>query len=324
MSWDYADCVAYVKKNASTSSHRGLLLPMSRRYERGNKKGKSTNISIVFYSMPDFLHLPEIDRLYGRKGSDYIVAGYGPQNIGNRRFDSIVHEYRHTANEYLDYVAKLLGGGEIRKGEIIKGVEGFGSGRAMLDEITAVRHRSLRIMPIWHAKLALPGINWRNAVTLPVYPGQKLASVTDGTLRDYVDAYAKDAPITDGTFRNNTVGVGSGKGSDVVVFFSPEQFDIEIPQDGPGYETDAVLFHELVHVSRQLRGKMTGLPVTGVGNFGNEEEYLATVITNLYLSEKGKDLRGDYNPSSLPEREIMVSGKIVMWVIDPPPKNWAA
>ena len=125
------------------------------------------------------------------------------------------------------------------------------------------------------------------------------------------------APSTD------SGGIGSGKGSDVVVFVSPEQFYAEIPWDGPGFDPDEVLFHELVHVSRQLRGKQTGLPVTGVGNFGNEEEYLATVITNLYLSEKGKDMRGDFDPPIPKERKVLVYCGCTMWSAVPPPKNWA-
>ena len=94
----YDECVAYVKKNASARSRRELLLPMSRRYGRGANASKSTNISVVFYSMPDFLNLREIDRLYGCKGKTYLTIGlgHGPQDVENRPFESVVHEYRHA------------------------------------------------------------------------------------------------------------------------------------------------------------------------------------------------------------------------------------
>ena len=56
---------------------------------------------------------------------------------------------------------------------------------------------------------------------------------------------------------------------------------------GPALETDEVLFHELVHAARTING------VPGVGlevnkGYTNEEEYTAIVLSNVYLSEKGK------------------------------------
>jgi hypothetical protein len=57
-----------------------------------------------------------------------------------------------------------------------------------------------------------------------------------------------------------------------------------------------------------IRGKETHVGVEGRPNFGNIEEYFATVIANIYLSEKGQDdrLRGVYSGG----------GKN-------PPKNWS-
>src|SRR5262249_51865265 len=56
---------------------------------------------------------------------------------------------------------------------------------------------------------------------------------------------------------------------------------------GPGSEADAMLFHELVHASRARNTPMSMEPVTQ-GGYDNEEEYVATVLTNVYLSEKTK------------------------------------
>ena len=49
-----------------------------------------------------------------------------------------------------------------------------------------------------------------------------------------------------------------------------------------------------------IRGKETFVTVEGRPNFGNIEEYFATVIANIYLSEKGKEARlvGAYAPDS--------------------------
>jgi hypothetical protein len=56
--------------------------------------------------------------------------------------------------------------------------------------------------------------------------------------------------------------------------------------DGPASRPDEVLFHELVHACRELRGVLYRSGVNG--GFDNEEEYLAVVIDNIYLSEKGQ------------------------------------
>ncbi|MFL6971977.1 MAG: hypothetical protein ACJ8F2_08675 [Xanthobacteraceae bacterium] len=289
MSWDYAQCVDYVKRNAPASSRPGLLMPASRSY-----KPKFPNISLLYYSMPDWLAIFEL----------------GPRFIGQRKFDSIAHEYKFVAQTYQKKVGKLL-----------DCIAGFGSGVALLQELAAARGRTLRIMPHWHwkqANLAGP----RNSSPRPVNPGEKLADVVDGTRPNTVNAYARGTPILDDN-RQPTGEIGTGKGSNVVLFYSPEDWEHKDSTDGPGFEPDEVLFHELVHVSRDLRGFHTGRPVEG--DFGNEEEYLATTIANLYLSEKGKELRGVYNspPEGSRTREIKVGGQTKFRVIDPPPKNWA-
>ena len=42
----------------------------------------------------------------------------------------------------------------------------------------------------------------------------------------------------------------------------------------------------MVHASRMMRGSSFTLPVNQ--GYGNEEEYLSVVLTNVYLSEKGQ------------------------------------
>jgi hypothetical protein len=64
---------------------------------------------------------------------------------------------------------------------------------------------------------------------------------------------------------------------------------------GPGYEADAVLFHELVHATRARAGAVNLRSVNP--GYSNEEEFIAVVLANIYLSEKtgGKRwLRGNY------------------------------
>ena len=45
------------------------------------------------------------------------------------------------------------------------------------------------------------------------------------------------------------------------------------------------------------------LPIQGRGGYGNIEEYFATVITNIYLSDKGETaLRGLYGNDEIHRR----------------------
>ncbi|MBL8250499.1 MAG: hypothetical protein JNK31_02395 [Candidatus Competibacter sp.] len=289
MSWDFDQCADYVKRNAPASTRPALLLPASRAYSP-----KFPNLFILYYSMPDWLAIFEL----------------GPRHVGSRKFESVAHQYRFVAQSYHGKVAKLL-----------DGIAGFGSGTALLQEIAAAGRHSVRVLPHWHwkqANLAGP----RNASVRSVRADEKLASAVNGTFPNTADAYAKGAPILDDN-RRPTSEIGTGKGSDVVLFYSPEDWERKDSTDGPGFEPDEVLFHELVHATRDLRGFHTGLPVDG--DFGNEEEYLATTLANLYLSEKGKPLRGTYDEPSERRRtrEIKVGGRAIFRVIDPPPKGWA-
>jgi hypothetical protein len=87
-----------------------------------------------------------------------------------------------------------------------------------------------------------------------------------------------------------------------------------------------------VHVSRMFRGKQTGIQVDAKkARYGNLEEYLATTIANMFLSEKGRPLRGVYIIPEKPRREVRLVQKTSsggthvasFWVVDPMPKGSA-
>jgi hypothetical protein len=64
-----------------------------------------------------------------------------------------------------------------------------------------------------------------------------------------------------------------------------------------GHEADQVLFHELIHTHRSASSLLPAHDELhgGLAGYWNEEEFLAVVLTNIYISEtKGKGMRGDY------------------------------
>jgi hypothetical protein len=97
-------------------------------------------------------------------------------------------------------------------------------------------------------------------------------------------------------------GSGLGTGTDSVINFSPDLLTSEAGRrmfSGPGSKVDEALFHEMVHVSRCMRGVAFRLPVNQ--GYSNEEEYISVVMTNVYLSEKGEpQLRGRHARPNIP------------------------
>ena len=81
------------------------------------------------------------------------------------------------------------------------------------------------------------------------------------------------------------LSVGKGGGSDSTIQFTPGMYTGSVMAK-EAKAPDEVLFHEMVHASRQMRGVHDDLPVNA--GYRNQEEYLAIVLTNIYMSEKGQ------------------------------------
>ncbi|HJQ61192.1 MAG TPA: hypothetical protein VJ890_30080, partial [Vineibacter sp.] len=57
----------------------------------------------------------------------------------------------------------------------------------------------------------------------------------------------------------------------------------------PGFEADEVLLHELVHAARALSGDFDAAAMKGaMAPYDTEEEFVAIMVANIYISEKGK------------------------------------
>jgi hypothetical protein len=72
----------------------------------------------------------------------------------------------------------------------------------------------------------------------------------------------------------------------------------------PSNAPDEVLYHELVHASRYVNGVFDGEPVNK--GYDDAEEYLAIVLTNIYMSEKGQWIfAGDHDVGILQGRDAI-------------------
>jgi hypothetical protein len=111
-------------------------------------------------------------------------------------------------------------------------------------------------------------------------------------------------PDTDPTVPGNT-GTRSDKegrrdkrtGADAFIDYSPELWGDRAATIGPGTAPDTILFHELVHATRDLMGVASNMRVNRL--FPDVEEYLAVVLADIYISETTPlaPLRGGYGDS---------------------------
>jgi hypothetical protein len=98
--------------------------------------------------------------------------------------------------------------------------------------------------------------------------------------------------------------IGTGRGTDSIIRFTPQDFDSSnsVPGDG----RDETLLHELVHGLRDARGqaRCISLPEPALlrrkkrfrQDYDDVEEFLAILITNIYRSEKKRPgLRRDHD-----------------------------
>ncbi len=312
MSWDHQKYVDFIKKEAPAADRSSLLQASSKPFTSKNvpKRGKRPQIFVTYYSMPDWLDI--FSSPPKSKASPNVRLD---SRLGKVPFSQMIGEYRHAAQQHQDKVTALLAL-----------IETFPSGKALLAELGSTGH-SIRIMPYWHYFRTMPGGKYFNSTPIPVKAGESMSYLADGTgARDDQGAYERNAPVRD---ENNEPipgeGKGTGAGANVVLFFSAETWNSEAAADGPGFQADEVLFHELVHVTRMIRGRLTHTEVKG-GGYGNIEEYFATVITNVYMSDKGQTrLRGFYSNDFIRQNRttVMVGDKEILVSTDPLPQDWS-
>jgi hypothetical protein len=94
---------------------------------------------------------------------------------------------------------------------------------------------------------------------------------------------------------------GTGEGSSVEIAFDPDNYTESCVKRGAASQPDDVLFHEMVHALRMMQGRYNQIPAgrasTAISFYDDEEEFLAIVATNVYLSQKdaAAPLRGNHH-----------------------------
>jgi hypothetical protein len=152
--------------------------------------------------------------------------------------------------------------------------------------------KSVRIYPMDKGMAARIGDD--NASTNPRNPVDSAPAGASHRAAPYWYRGNADHPATreDERFDMVPAGlVGTGKGSDVIINFNPANIVTKKVFDR---SPDSVLFHELVHALRIFHGVRNPVP-TDNHKWMNEEEWLAVLLTNIYMSAAGSTrLRGGY------------------------------
>jgi hypothetical protein len=278
MSMDYEMCVKFVRKYAFPSELHELMRTPSKPY-----RYQKTTIHLTYLSMPDWLAvisaaaspastgsadepIVEVLRDMAMEGSPALLDLLWFKSMEPSEHERLFRRLVFAYKEAAEQHQKSLS-------DCLDLFAGKGSGRALLNELGRTRF-TITVMPHWLYFITLPKEGFRNACVVSVRAGQNLSHITDGIPQNAGDAYAKGA------------GDDGEKGTG-------------------GSEPDVVLYHELAHVTRMIRGQMTGVKVEGRPEFGDIEEYLSVVLANIYMSEKGQDarLRGFYGHPKHPPKD---------------------
>jgi hypothetical protein len=139
-------------------------------------------------------------------------------------------------------------------------------------------------------------------------PGENTTAVTPAGYPIFSGTV--DDPYTPVDERSQIVGTGTGGGTDVDLHFSPEMW---VSGTGPCTQPDEILFHEMLHGLREMQGEYDPMP-TGPQDklYDNVEEFLAILMTNIYVSEKSPALGvlcgGHHGSQVLPAGESTSDG----------------
>jgi len=114
-----------------------------------------------------------------------------------------------------------------------------------------------------------------------------------------------------GNFLSTDLSTGNQHWEGSRIWYSPDRYEVDDCGWYPGMRPEDVLFHEMVHASRDLNDPVyDNTPLYLMKDY---EEFLAVLITNMYRTEIGaKKLHRDYMLKLLveqPEAEAFLSSK---------------
>jgi hypothetical protein len=112
-------------------------------------------------------------------------------------------------------------------------------------------------------------------------------------------------------------GLGTGAGTSSTIDYTPGMWGPSgtAHAQGPGTLADEILCHELIHAGRQMKGVQHNKKVSDF--YQNEEEYVAVVVTNIYMSEKKQTkLRASHTSEPITKGDKVV-GKKYQVLADP-------
>jgi hypothetical protein len=101
---------------------------------------------------------------------------------------------------------------------------------------------------------------------------------------------------------------GTGEGSNVELHYTDSLWKVgaccsSVPGGNAGDLPDEVFLHEIVHSLRFLQGKSNQIPTEGTARlYNNEEEFLAILVTNIYMSEKKAPLLRAHHFNHTPQK----------------------
>ena len=170
-------------------------------------------------------------------------------------------------------------------------------GQVIINAIMRTK-KELTLVPYNKGKQALYG---DNALTKPDNPAAGAPGGVSRVGGAYWYAGKDDNPYTRADERYDMVPpgmVGTGSGSDVTIYFTPDMRQKSGCNAGTyGSQPDEVLFHEMVHALRHMQGQSNAIPTEdSARGYDTEEEFLAIVVANVYMSaKKCTQLRADHH-----------------------------
>jgi len=178
---------------------------------------------------------------------------------------------------------------------LLEGIRSTWTGWSVLSTIAKLTSKKMVIKP-WK-KIDKNTLSFeQNATAGP-------ANMVDATPQDKMLLACADDPSTNSranqplTGTNGDVYRGTGQGSNTEVRFTSEMWPGGGSSTaGPGAEGSEILFHEMVHGLRQMRGVMQCASTTMNRNFDTREEFMAILVSNMYRSELHRNgLRADHH-----------------------------